>query len=159
MLLRCKMIPLFIVVTVSWREVLCMKLCKYRWLISLSVNAFTYLHQGRHLDSAFIQQIIIHCFIIFWCAVIWPVAPLLSWPMCPLNVSPSIFEDFFIFRKDVPGSFCAFPVPPWNQSFFSIETLVIPFIGKQWLAAKVWVLCVTVAFGMTLLLVPFCIQS
>ena len=87
-------------------------------------------------------------------SLIWLVGVPSSWCLYPFGV-PSSFEHFLIFwhqKKKKKCSKCIlyFPRPrPGHLEF--LQGVMIPFSGEEYLEIKIWVQCMLILFGMSLL--------
>lgn len=93
-----------------------MKLCKYlitHQTFNLFVNIITSVETLGFCFYSINRNPFLLIFFFFGALIICDltVGTLLSCFTCPLDAPVSVFEPFFTFEKDAPGSFCTFPGP------------------------------------------------
>lgn len=85
-------------------------------------------------------------------SLIWLVGVPSSWCLYPFGV-PSSFEHFLIFwhqKKKCSKCILYFPRPrPGHLEF--LQGVLILFSGEEYLETKIWVQCMLILFGMSLL--------
>ena len=96
----------------------------------------------------------------FKTSLIWPVLAPLIWLVFSLDMSPSFFECFLIFWFNKISRFTLyFPTQAVEWAMSLLLGVLIPFGGEWYLEIMIWIVGVSVAPGVSLLLVSLVLET